>query len=139
MNEPLPHLLLTLPHAAHLAPGAHWDGRGTQFAVFAEDAERVELCLFDAGGRHETARLPLPECTDGLWHGYLPNARPGQLYGYRVHGPYDPKRGLRFNPHKLLLDPYARQLAGAFHWHDAQFGYRIGSPKGDLSCDRRDS
>jgi glycogen operon protein len=131
--------LLPLPHQTHLAPGAHWDGRGTLFAVFAEDAERVELCLFDAGGRHETARLPMPECTDGIWHGYLPNARPGQLYGYRVAGPYEPKHGHRFNPHKLLVDPYARRLAGAVHWHDSLFGYRIDSPRHDLSFDRRDS
>jgi glycogen operon protein len=131
-----------LPSAPHQYPGslgAHWDGRGTHFAVFAEDAERIELCLFDAGGRHELARLPLPECTDGVWHGYLPNARPGQRYGYRAYGPYDPNRGHRFNPHKLLLDPYARQLAGELHWHDALYGYRIGSPKADLSFDRRDS
>jgi isoamylase len=131
--------LLSLPHQAHLAPGAHWDGRGTLFAVFAENAERVELCLFDAHGRHETARLPLPECTDGLWHGYLPHARPGQLYGYRVAGPYEPRVGHRFNHHKLLVDPYARALAGRFEWHDAVYGYRVGSRKGDLSFDRRDS
>jgi isoamylase len=124
---------------AHVTPGAHWDGRGTSFAVFSGAAERVELCLFDASGRHETARLPLPECTDGLWHGYLPNARPGQLYGYRAYGPYEPKQGHRFNPHKLLVDPYARQLAGRFDWHDAVHGYRVGSSRADLSFDRRDS
>ena len=104
--------------------GAHWDGRGTHFAVFSEHASRVELCLFDPAGRHET-RLWMPECTDGIWHGYLANARPGQLYGYRADGPYDPKRGHRFNVHKLLLDPYARQLAGEFKWHNALHGYRI--------------
>jgi isoamylase len=139
MNDMPADRLLPLPHQAHLAPGAHWDGRGALFAVFSETAERIELCLFDASGRHETARLALPECTDGLWHGYLPNARPGQRYGYRVAGPYEPKRGLRFNPHKLLLDPYARQLAGAFQWHDSVFGYRTGSPRADLAFDRRDS
>lgn len=118
--------------------GAHWDGRGTHFAVFSEHASRVELCLFDATHRHET-RLPLPECTDGIWHGYLANARPGQLYGYRAEGPYDPKRGHRFNVHKLLLDPYARQLTGEFKWHNALYGYRIESNRADLSFDRRDS
>ncbi len=120
------------------ALGAHWDGRGTHFAVFAEDAERVELCLFDEAGRHER-RLEMPECSDGVWRGYLPGGRPGQLYGYRAYGPYEPKRGLRFNGHKLLLDPYARALRGDLKWHDALYGYRIGSPRADLSFDRRDS
>ena len=87
----------------------------------------------------EVARLAMPECTDDVWHGYLPNARPGQLYGYRVHGPYEPKCGHRFNRHKLLLDPYARQLVGALRWHDSLYGYRVGSPRADLSFDRRDS
>ena len=135
-----------MPDAAHqllnCAPyplGAHWDGRGTRFAVFAGQASEVSLCLFDAGGRHEVARLVMPECTDGIWHGYLPGAGPGQRYGYRVAGPYEPSRGLRFNPHKLLLDPYARALSGEIRWHDALHGYRIGSPKTDLSFDRRDS
>lgn len=131
--------------ADHLQPsvpyplGANWDGRGVYFSVFSEQAERVVLCLFDDNGRHEVARLDMPECTDGIWHGYLPGVRPGQRYGYRVFGPYDPKRGLRFNPHKLLLDPYARQLAGDLRWHDALYGYRVGSPRADLSFDRRDS
>jgi len=119
--------------------GAHWDGRGTNFALFSEHAEAVDLCLFDDSGKHETARLRLPECTDGIWHGYLPNARAGQLYGYRVHGPYQPEEGHRFNPHKLLLDPYARKLAGELKWSDALYGYRIGARSGDLSLDRRDS
>ena len=118
--------------------GAHWDGRGTHFAVYSESAERIELCLFDAGGRHEQ-RLAMPDCADGVWRGYLPNARPGQLYGYRAYVPYEPKQGLRFNPHKLLVDPYARQLAGELKWHDALYGYKVGSPRGDLSFDRRDS
>ena len=124
---------------ASAALGAHWDGRGTLFAVCAPDAEAVELCLFDAAGRHEFARLPLPDCTDGIWRGYLPNVGPGQLYGYRAAGPYAPQRGHRFNRHKLLLDPYARQLAGELRWHDALHGYRVQSPRGDLSFDRRDS
>lgn len=119
--------------------GALWDGEGINFALFSAHAHRVELCLFDRSGRRELARLDLPECSEGIWHGYLPAAAPGLLYGYRVHGPYDPRRGHRFNPHKLLLDPYARALAGDVKWSDALFGYRVGSARGDLSFDRRDS
>ncbi len=119
--------------------GATWDGLGTNFAVFSAHAERVELCLFDPTGRREVARLDLPECTDEVWHGYLPNGRLGLIYGYRAHGPYGPQDGHRFNPHKLLLDPYARRFAGALRWSDALFGYRLHSPRGDLSYDRRDS
>ena len=119
--------------------GAHWDGRGTNFAVFAEHAESMRLCLFDASGRRELRRVALPECTDGVWHGYLPEVAPGQIYGYRAQGPYRPDHGHRFNANKLLLDPYARRLAGALRWNDALFGYRIGSPRADLSFDRRDS
>ncbi|MCW8193905.1 glycogen debranching protein GlgX [Proteobacteria bacterium 005FR1] len=119
--------------------GAHWDGRGTHFSVFAEHAERVELCIFSANGRHQVARLPMPDCVHGVWSGYLPNCRPGTQYGYRVYGPYDPKHGHRFNSYKLLLDPYARQIAGSLRWHDALFGYRVGSGRADLSFDRRDS
>jgi glycogen operon protein len=119
--------------------GAHWDGRGVNFALFSLHAERVELCLFDATGRRETARVALPEYTDEVWHGYLPDLCPGQLYGYRVYGPYEPERGHRFNPHKLLIDPYARLLHGAVRWHDALYGYRVGDARGDLSFDTRDS
>jgi glycogen operon protein len=99
----------------------------------------MELCLFDAEGRREIARLDLPEQTDDVWHGYLPNAQPGQLYGYRAHGPYAPQEGHRFNPHKLLLDPYAKALFGHTRWSDALFGYRLTSARADLSVDRRDS
>ncbi len=119
--------------------GATWDGLGTNFAVFSAHAERIELCLFDPSGRREIARIDLPECTDEVWHGYLPNARTGLIYGYRAHGPYRPQDGHRFNPHKLLLDPYAKQLAGSLRWSDALFGYRVNSPRADLSFDRRDS
>jgi len=119
--------------------GASWDGEGINFALFSAHAHRVELCLFDRTGRRELARLDLPECSEGIWHGYLPAAAPGLVYGYRVHGPYDPRRGHRFNPHKLLLDPYARVLVGDVKWSDALFGYRVGSSRGDLSFDRRDS
>jgi len=119
--------------------GATWDGKGVNFALFSANAAKVELCLFDAAGVREIARHTLPECTDEVWHGYLSDARPGTLYGYRVDGPYDPTHGHRFNPHKLLLDPYAKSLHGSFRWSDALFGYRLDSPRQDLSFDRRDS
>ncbi len=119
--------------------GATWDGSGVNFAVFSAHAEKIELCLFDEKGRHEVARLPLPECTDEVFHGYLPDARVGQIYGYRAYGPYEPQRGHRFNPNKLLLDPYARRLYGALRWSDVLYGYRAGSVRADLSFDRRDS
>ena len=118
--------------------GATWDGGGVNFALFSANAERVELCLFEPSGRRELERIALPEHTNEVWHGYLPDARPGQLYGYRVYGPYEPERGHRFNHHKLLIDPYAKALHGPLHWSDALFGYRVGSPRGDLSFDRRD-
>jgi glycogen operon protein len=92
--------------------GATWDGLGVNFALFSANATKVELCLFDNTGQREVERIELPEYTDEVWHGYLPDARPGQIYGYRVHGPYQPEDGLRFNSHKLLLDPYAKELAG---------------------------
>jgi isoamylase len=119
--------------------GASWDGRGTNFALFSANAEKVELCLFDAQGRRELERIELPERSEDIWHGYLNDVSPGQLYGYRVHGPYAPERGHRFNPNKLLLDPYARRLAGRLVWSDAHFGFRVGSAREDLSFDRRDN
>ena len=119
--------------------GATWDGLGINFAVFSAHAERMQVCLFDPTGRRELARLDLPECTDEVWHGYLPSGRTGLIYGYRAHGPHKPEEGHRFNPHKLLLDPYAKRFSGALRWSDALFGYRIHSPRGDLSYDRRDS
>jgi len=119
--------------------GATWDGRGTNFALFSAHAEKVELCLFDHLGRREVERIALPERTEDVWHGYLNDVAPGQPYGYRVYGPYDPERGHRFNPHKLLLDPYAKELRGRLVWGDAHFGYRLGSPRADLSFDTRDN
>ena len=119
--------------------GATWDGRGTNFALFSANAEKVELCLFDSHCRREIERVALPERTEDVWHGYLNDIVPGQLYGYRVHGPYQPERGFRFNAHKLLVDPYAKQLAGRLVWSDAHFGYRAGSARADLSFDRRDN
>jgi isoamylase len=119
--------------------GATWDGRGTNFALFSANGRQVELCLFDSQGRRELERIALPEHTDDVWHGYLPDVSPGQLYGYRVHGPYEPNHGHRFNPNKLLLDPYAKRIVGRIVWSDAHFGYRAGSPRADLSFDRRDN
>ncbi len=135
----MPDLADRLQPCSPMPLGAISDGRGTHFSVFSEAADKVELCLFDGTGNRETARLPLPDCTDGIWHGYLPGAGPGLIYGYRAWGPYDPKAGKRFNGNKLLLDPYARQLHGDIKWHDALHGYRVGGPRGDLSFDRRDS
>jgi isoamylase len=119
--------------------GATWDGLGVNFALFSANATKVELCLFDGDGTREVERIELPEYTDEVWHGYLPDARPGTTYGYRVHGLYEPAAGHRFNPNKLLLDPYARQIVGELRWDPAVFGYTIGAPDGDLSFDARDS
>jgi glycogen operon protein len=135
-----PPLLRRRVHAGSDVPlGATWDGSGTNFALFSAHATKVELCLFDRQGRREIERIELPEYTHQVFHGYLPDVRPGQLYGYRVHGPYAPEAGHRFNPNKLLLDPYALQHQGTLRWHDSLFGYRIGHQKEDLSFDRRDS
>ncbi|MGB6603058.1 MAG: glycogen debranching protein GlgX [Steroidobacteraceae bacterium] len=119
--------------------GATWDGEGVNFSFFSENATRVELCIFDSTGRQERQRVEQRERTDLIWHCYLPEARPGLLYGYRVHGPYKPELGHRFNPHKLLIEPYAKQLEGPLRWSDAHFGYRCGHSRADLSFDRRDS
>jgi isoamylase len=119
--------------------GSSWDGLGVNFALFSANATKVELCLFDAFGVTEIERIELPEYTDEVWHGYLPDVRPGQVYGYRVHGPYAPKDGHRFNPNKLLLDPYAKQIVGELRWDHSLFGYTIGASDADLSYDKRDS
>jgi isoamylase len=118
--------------------GATWDGAGTNFALFSEHATKVELCLFDsADARKEGHRVSMPEQTDQVWHCYLPDVVPGQLYGYRVHGPYEPKEGHRFNANKVVLDPYAKAIGRDVRWDDAVFGYTIG--KDDLTFDARDS
>jgi len=133
------------PAADRLLPGKPYplgatrEGLGINFAVFSAHAERIELCLFEASGQREIARYPLPEHTDEVWHGYLPGASAGVLYGYRAYGPYDPAHGHRFNPSKLLLDPYARGMFGRLDWTDSLYGYCRDSPRGDLSVDRRDS
>jgi len=109
------------------------------FALYSANATGVDLVVFDASGRRELKHFPLAERTDMVWHGYLPEARPGLLYGYRAHGPYRPEEGHRFNAHKLLLDPYARNIVGSVRWSDALYGYTLGHPREDLSRDRRDS
>jgi isoamylase len=120
--------------------GATWDGQGVNFAIYSKNATRVELCLFDvANGASETVRITMPEQTQETWHVYIPHLTPGQLYGYRVYGPYAPERGLRFNPYKLLVDPYAKALAGELIADGALHGYPIGAPEGDLGMDTRDS
>ena len=127
VSEGLPHPL-----------GATWDGVGVNFALFSANATKVELCLFDGEGKEELERIDLPEYTDEVWHGYLPDARPGTVYGYRVHGPYEPENGHRFNPHKLVLDPYAKGHIGELQWDPAVFGYTMES-EDDLTFDERDS
>ena len=122
--------------AAH---GAIWDGKGTNFTLFSAHATKVEVCLFDAQGERELERLLLPEYTDQIWHGYLADVHPGTSYGFRVHGPYEPEQGHRFNPNKLVLDPYARGHTGSLRWAPELFGYTIGAPDADLSFDARDS
>ncbi len=119
--------------------GAYWDGEGVNFAIFSEHAEKVELCLFDAKGKSEIQRIELKERSDFVWHCYLPELRFGMLYGFRVYGPYRPQDGHRFNPHKLLIEPYAKDIVGTPIWSDAHFGYSIGSKHEDLSFNRRDN
>lgn len=119
--------------------GAVYDGKGVNFAVFSANATMVEVCLFDRDGKTETDRIQLPEYTDQIFHGWIPDLHPGQRYGLRVHGPYEPDAGHRFNPNKLLLDPYAREHAGTLQWDPALFGYQLGHADLDLSFDERDS
>ncbi len=120
--------------------GATWDGKGVNFALFSENATRVELCLFDsAEAKAPSQTIPIREQTDLVWHAYLPDIRPGQLYGYRVHGPYEPAQGHRFNPSKVLLDPYAKAVGRGLTWDDAVFAYKLGDEAQDLSFDDRDS
>jgi hypothetical protein len=119
--------------------GATWDGIGVNFALFSENATKVELCLFDsAEARAESVRIALPSVTNQVWHCYLPDAKPGQLYGYRIHGPDAPHEGHRFNPNKLVLDPYAKGIGRSLHWDDAVYGYPRGAENG-IGFDARDS
>ena len=120
--------------------GATWDGQGVNFAIFSEHATEVEVCLFDAlGDSAESQRIRMPEQTDNVWHLYVPGLAPGQLYGYRVAGPYAPGEGHRFNPAKLLIDPYAKAISGELRWNDSLYGYQVGLPEADLYADERDS
>jgi len=120
--------------------GATWTGVGVNFAIFSEHATRVDLCLFDAvDARKESACITLPEQTDMVWHGFMPDIRPNQLYGYRIHGPYDPANGHRFNPNKVVMDPYAMAIARTVRWADEMFGYQVGHADEDLSFDERDN
>ena len=119
--------------------GAAWDGTGVNFALYSEHATKVELCLYDNRTRRESARILVPEQTAFVWHCYLPGVQPGQLYGYRVYGPWDPAAGLRFNPAKLLIDPYAQAITGHIDWEKPIFPYRMGGDNADLHIDRRDS
>ncbi|MBL8796620.1 MAG: glycogen debranching protein GlgX [Planctomycetia bacterium] len=120
--------------------GATWDGAGVNFALFSEHATKVELCLFDAAeATGESLRIVMPEQTDQVWHAYLPDVQPEQLYGYRVHGPYDPAQGQRFNPNKVVLDPYAKAIGRELRWDDSLFGYTIGDDAADQAFDPRDN
>lgn len=120
--------------------GATWNGKGVNFAVHSENATGVELCLFtDDDAACEYARIALPERSQHIWHGYIENLQPGQLYGYRMHGEFKPEEGKRFNDNKLLLDPYAKEIAGRFRWDDSLFGYIVGHPAADLSFSKEDS
>ena len=111
--------------------GATWDGEGVNFAIFTEHAEKVELCLFDTPAAvKESARVALPEQRDFVWHGYMPGLAVGQLYGYRIYGPYEPQNGHRFNPSKVLLDPFTKAIGRRLRWGDEDFGYRIGDCRG---------
>ena len=130
--------LRVLPGRRHPL-GATWDGHGVNFAVFSEGAEAVELCFYDRNDpSRETERIRVREQTAHVWHCYIPGVRPGQLYGYRVYGPFEPERGLRYNPSKLLIDPYAKAVAGEVNWEAPVFSYRMGDPAGDLSFDDQD-
>ena len=119
--------------------GATWDGMGVNFAIYSEAAEAVELCLFQDVAEEPVETIRLPESTGSVWHGYCLGLKPGQLYGYRIHGPYQPEAGLRFNPNKLVIDPYAKAIAGGVNWDAPVFGYRMGDPLEDLSMDEQDS
>lgn len=129
----------TIKEGSPFPRGATYDGKGTNFALFSDNATGVTLCLFSADGK-EVERIDLTECTNGVWYVYIPDIQPGQLYGYRVHGPWDPVQGQRFNSNKLLLDPYARKLSGDIQWDDALYGYQLSPSKdADLRMDDRDS
>ncbi|MFA4913830.1 MAG: glycogen debranching protein GlgX [Burkholderiaceae bacterium] len=130
---------LSISEGAPFPLGATWDGEGVNFALFSAHATKVELCFYDASGKNETERVILPEYTDEVWHVYIKGLKPGAVYGYRVHGPYEPENGHRFNPNKLLLDPYAKAHVGELTWDPAVFGYTLNAEGDDLTFDERDS
>jgi isoamylase len=130
----MPRVREGLPHP----PGATWDGKGVNFSLFSANATKVELCLFDAAGKTEVERIELPEYTDQFFHGRVEEIGPGQVYGYRVYGPYEPSQGHRFNPNKLVMDPYARGHTGKLEWNPAIFGYQMETGD-DTTFDERDS
>src|SRR5688500_1644165 len=120
--------------------GATWDGYGVNFALYADNASKVELCLFNSpGDETESSRIKLVERSHHIWHAYFPDLKPGQLYAYRVHGHYEPHNGHRYNPNKVLIDPYAKAIAGTIDWDDALFGYEVGNPDADSSFSKLDS
>jgi glycogen operon protein len=137
MNAPELKIAARVREGLPYPRGASWDGKGVNFAVYSAHATKVEVCLFQED--QEIERVELPEYRDETFHGYVPDLAPGQVYGYRVHGPYAPEEGHRFNPNKLVLDPYARAHIGELKWHPAVFGYKVGDPQADLSFDERDS
>src|SRR6516225_7899999 len=129
----------------HVATGRPWplgatvDATGVNFVVFSAHATQIDLCLYDEAGVRETQRIALPGRTGDVWHGHVKGLKPGQLYGYRAHGPYAPERGHRFNPQKLLVDPYAREVVGDFRWRDDVYGYSIGNPEGNALASALDN
>src|SRR5579875_3015844 len=127
----------TLPGSPY-PQGATWDGTGVNFAVYSENATRVELCLFDKLGTSSSETIEIKECTGYVWHVYVPGLSIGHLYGYRMHGPFEPEQGHRFNPAKLLIDPYATAIAGAVDWNYPIFSYKVGDPAGDLTLSDED-
>jgi isoamylase len=137
--EPLMTASFSIFEGAPNPLGATWDGKGVNFALFSANATKIELCLFDDKGESEIARIELPEYTDEVWHVYIKDLKPGALYGYRVHGPYDPENGHRFNANKLLLDPYAKAHVGELKWDPSVFGYILDADDADLTFDERDS
>ncbi|MGA3251321.1 MAG: glycogen debranching protein GlgX [Paraburkholderia sp.] len=138
-QAPQTHYAARIAEGVPFPLGATWNGVGVNFALFSAHATKVELCLFDATGREEIERIELPEYTDEVWHVFVPDLKPGAVYGYRVHGPYAPEEGHRFNPNKLLLDPYAKSHIGELKWAPEIFGYTLDHEDGDLSFDERDS
>src|SRR3954470_9197100 len=138
MNAPELKIVSRVREGLPYPRGATWDGKGVNFAVFSANATKVEVCLFDGDGK-ETSRVALPEYRDETCHGYVEGIGPGQVYGYRVHGPYAPEEGHRFNPNKLVLDPYARSHLGQLQWNPAVFAYPLNHPDKDLAFDDQDS